>query len=120
MPAAGKEEDDDGVPQAAKMTENDIITGINRAGRFDAPVASQAEAKRLVRTALPHAVELPPAGAGQPYPSPSPGIKAWFQVHPAEPDVANSLPHVKYADWTKGKKGRGGSWGHLFFPPAEC
>ncbi len=45
------------------------------------------------------------------------GVKAWFQVHPAEPAVGNNLPHVKYADWTGGKKGRGGSWSHIFFPP---
>lgn len=101
------------------MTEDDIIIGIGRAGRFDATVESEAEAKRLVKKALPHATELPPAVKGQLYPSPNPGVKAWYQVHPSEPEVGNSLPHVKYADWTKGKKGRGGSWGHLFFPPAE-
>lgn len=80
-------------------------------------VESEADARRLVRTALPHAVELPAAVSGQPYPAPPPGVKAWYQVHPAEPSVAISLPHVKYADWTKGKKGRGGSWGHICFPP---
>lgn len=99
------------------MTEADIIKGIQAAGRFDATVRSDAEALRLVRTALPHATELPPAVAGQHYPSPPPGVKAWFQVQPAEPSAGNNLPHVKYADWTRGKKGRGGSWGHIFFPP---
>jgi len=29
------------------------------------------------------------------------------------------LPHIKYADWTGGKKGSGGTWGHLFFPPEQ-
>jgi hypothetical protein len=100
------------------MTEDDIIKGIQSPGKFDATVGSEADAKRLVRTALPHATELPPAVAGQPYPSPPAGVRAWLQVHPAEPAVANSLPHVKYADWTKGKKGRGGTWGHIFFSPA--
>jgi hypothetical protein len=99
------------------MSEADIIKGIRQAGRFDATVGSEADAKRLVKTALPHAVELPLAKTGQAYASPPKGAKAAFQVHPAEPDVGNDLPHVKYVDWTKGKRGRGGSWGHLFFPP---
>ena len=98
------------------MTEDDIIKGIKAAGRFDASVGSEAEALRIVRTALPHAIELPPAATGQPYPSPPQGVKAWFQVQPAEPSAGNNLPHAKYVDWTRGKKGRGGSWGHAFFP----
>jgi hypothetical protein len=98
------------------MSENDIIRGIQQAGRFDATAVSEAEALRIVRAALPQATELPRATAGRPYPSPSPGVLQWFQVHAAEPTIANDLPHVKYADWTKGKKGRGGSWGHIWFP----
>jgi hypothetical protein len=98
------------------MTEGEIVDGIKQPGRFDATVASETDALRLVRHALPHAKELPRAIAGQPYASPPPGAREWFQVHPAEPLVANNLPHVKYADWTRGKKGSGGSWGHLFFP----
>jgi hypothetical protein len=99
------------------MTEDEIIKGIRNPGRFDAVVVSEADALRIVRTALPHAMELPPAVAGQPYPSPPPGVRAWFQVQPAEPAAGNELPHVKYADWTGGKKGSGGTWGHLLFPP---
>ncbi|MBY0512315.1 MAG: hypothetical protein K2P78_00200 [Gemmataceae bacterium] len=99
------------------MSDEEIIKGIRRPGPFDATVGSGPEARRLVGTALPHAVELPPAEAGSPYPGPPPGTDAWFQRHPAEPDVGNDLPHYKYVDWTRGKKGRGGSWGHLFFPP---
>lgn len=99
------------------MTEADIIKGIQAPGKFDATVDSEADAVRVVRTALPHAAELPPAAAGQTYPPPPQGVKAWFQVHPAEPGAGNNLPHVKYADWTGGKKGSGGSWGHIFFPP---
>jgi hypothetical protein len=99
------------------MTEAEIIKGIQAAGRFDATVGSEAEALRIVRVALPHAMELPPAVVGQHYPAPPQGVKAWFQVHPTEPRVGNNLPHVKYAEWTKGKKGHGGSWGHIFFPP---
>ena len=80
---------------------------------------SEAAARRIIQQALPHAQEVPPASAGQPYPSPPQGVKAWFQVHPAEPEVDHSLPHLKDVDWTGGKKGSGGSWGHLFYPPAQ-
>jgi hypothetical protein len=93
------------------MTDDEIIDGIRRPGQFDALVASEDEARRLVSTALPHAIELPPAIAGQSYANPPKGRKVWFQIHPAEPAVGNDLPHIKYADWTTGKKGRGGSWG---------
>lgn len=82
-------------------------------------MGSEAEARRIIQQALPHAQELFPATAGQAYSSPPPGVKAWFQVHPAEPAVGNLLPHLKYADWTGGKKGTGGTWGHLFFPQAQ-
>lgn len=107
------------IKKPAVPTENEIIKGIKAPGKFDATVASEAEARRLVQTALPHATELPPAVAGQPYPSPPKGVKAWFQVHP--PDAAPGsglpdLPHIKYADWTGGKRGSGGNWGHIFFP----
>jgi hypothetical protein len=100
-------------------TEQDIIQGIQGPGKFDALVASEADARRLVRAALPHAVELPPAVTGQPYPSPPRGVKAWFQVHPPDALPGSglpNLPHIKYADWTGGKRGSGGRWGHLFFP----
>ena len=97
-------------------TENEIINGIRRPGSYHATVASEADAKRLVRAVLPHAVEVPAAVVGQPYPLANQGIKAWYQVHPAEPNVGHNLPHVKYENWTKGKKKSGGSWGHLFFP----
>src|SRR5438105_4345626 len=98
------------------MTEDEIIKGIQQPGRFDATVESEADARRIVRTALPHALELPRAVAGQPYPTPAKGVRAWFQAHPSEPEVGNSLPHVKYSDWTRGKKGCGGSWGHICYP----
>ena len=101
-------------------SEEDHVRAIQRPGRYNVIVGTEDEARRIVRRALPHAVEVPPAVAGQPYPVPSSGVKAWFQVQPPEPDVGNMLPHVKYEDWTGGKKFRGGRWGHLFFPaPAE-
>jgi hypothetical protein len=99
------------------VSDDKIIDGIRRPGRFDWTVASEDEARRLARAALPDAVELPRAVAGRPYAGPPPGVRKWFQVHPPETDIGNDLPHVKYADWTSGKKGRGGCWGHLFFPP---
>jgi hypothetical protein len=101
------------------MTDDEVIKAIQSPGRFDATVESETHALRLIRAALPHAMELPRALSGQPYPTPARGIKAWFQLHPAEKIVGNDFPHVKYADWTKGKKGFGGRWGHLFFPPGS-
>lgn len=101
------------------MSDADIIRGIQAPGRFDATVGSEDEAKRLVKAALPYAIELPSATAGQPYASAPKGAKATYQVQPAEPAVGNDLPHVKYVDWSRGKRGRGGSWGHVFFPPPE-
>jgi hypothetical protein len=100
-------------------TEADYIKGVKAPGKFDAIVGSESEARRIVQQALPNAQELPPGIAGQPYSSPPQGVRSWFQVHPAEPGVGNMLPHIKYADWTGGKKGSGGTWGHLFFPPAQ-
>ena len=97
-------------------TEADHIRGVKAAGRYDATVGSEAEARRIIQQALPRAQELPPAVAGRPYPTPPPGARAWFQVQPAEPGVGHFLPHIKYADWTGGKKGSGGTWGHLFCP----
>jgi hypothetical protein len=99
-------------------TEADHIRGVSAAGRYDATVGSEDEARRITQQALPHALELPPGVVGVPYPSPPAEVKAWFQVQPAEPNVGNMLPHIKYADWTGGKKGSGGTWGHLFFPPS--
>ena len=99
-------------------TEVRIISDIRAAGRYDEVVASEAEAIRLVRAAIPHAIQLPAAAAGLPYPAPPAGVLAWYQSHPAEPAVGNLMPHIKYADWTAGRKATGGSWGHLFFPPA--
>ena len=103
----------------AVPTEADHVKGVKAPGKYDATVGSEAEARRIIQQALPHAQEMPPAAAGQPYPGPPRGVKVWFQAQPAEPHVGNMLPHIKYADWTAGKKGSGGSWGHLFFPPAQ-
>lgn len=101
------------------MTDDEIIDGIRGPGRFDAVVRSEGEADRLIRTALPDAVEIPPATASLPYPAPPTGTLRWYQSHPPEPQVGHDRPHLKYADWSRGKKGRGGSWGHLFFPPSD-
>ena len=101
------------------VSDDEIIRGIRCPGRCDATVTSEADARRFVLEALPGAVELPYAQVGQPYPSPPPGVLRRYPFHPPEPGVGHDLPHLKYEDWTGGKKGRGGSWGHLFFPPAD-
>jgi hypothetical protein len=94
-------------------TEAENIQRILAAGRYDATADSEAAGRRLLRLAMPDAVELLEAVSGQPYPNPPPGCKKWYQLHPAEPTVGNDHPHFKYADWTRGKKGQGGSWGHI-------
>jgi len=109
----------DYIKKPAVPTEADYVKGVKAPGKYDATVGSEAEARRILQQALPHTQELLPAVAGQPYSSPPYGVKAWFQVQPAEPDVGNMLPHIKCADWTGGKKGSGGTWGHLFFPPGQ-
>jgi len=96
-------------------TDAEIIQGIQSPGRYNAIVKSEDEARRLLQTAMPDAVELPPAIAGQRYPKPPHGCLKWFQLHPPEPRVNNTRPHFKYEDWSKGKKWRGGSWGHIDF-----
>jgi hypothetical protein len=98
------------------LVDNVAVKGIKAAGVFNHTVKSLDDALATIRKAMPDAVELPRAVAGQPYPSPPPGVKKWFQIHPPEPGVGNNLPHIKFADWTNGKKGTGGSWGHIFFP----
>ncbi len=96
-------------------TDAEIIAGIQAPGRYNANVGSEAEARRLLQQAMPDAIELPPATSGQAYPNPPRGCKKWYQLHPPEPHVGHDQPHFKYADWTRGKKGRGGSWGHIEF-----
>jgi hypothetical protein len=91
------------------------VKGIKSAGKFEDTVSSLEEAIAAVKKAMPNAVQLPPAIPGRPYPPPPSGVKNYFQIHSPEPGVGNNLPHIKYVDWTKGKKGAGGSWGHIFF-----
>jgi hypothetical protein len=96
-------------------TEAEVITGITTPGRYDVTATSQRQARYFLQQAMPDAVELASAVRGLPYPRPPSGCKKWYQLHPPEPSVGHSKPHFKYADWTTGKKGRGGSWGHIEF-----
>jgi hypothetical protein len=79
-----------GVPKAS------TVNGIKAPGLFNDTVGSLDEARAAIKKAFPDAVELPPALPGKPYPSPPPGVKKWFQVHPPEPGVGNDLPHIKW------------------------
>ncbi|MFO0528028.1 MAG: hypothetical protein ACK52A_08010 [Planctomycetota bacterium] len=107
---------DDFLAPVSGVVDKVAVKGIKAAGVFNHTVKSLDDALATIRKAMPDAVELPRAVAGHPYPSPPPGVKKWFQIHPPEPGVGNNLPHIKFADWTNGKKGTGGSWGHIFFP----
>jgi hypothetical protein len=42
------------------MTEGEIIHGVQQPGRFDATVGSEADAVRIVKTALPHSLAITP------------------------------------------------------------
>jgi hypothetical protein len=99
----------------ATPSDGEIIKGIRTPGRYDATARSEDHARHLLQQAMPDGVEVPPAISGAPYPKPAPGVKKWFQLHPPEPLVGNNRPHFKYEDWTRGKKGSGGSWGHIDF-----
>jgi hypothetical protein len=103
------------IKKLVMPTEAEIVKGITTPGRYDVTVGSEEEARCLLQQAMPHAVELPPAVPGQPYPKPPLGCKRWYPLHPPEPNVGHLRPHFKYADWMGGKKGRGGSWGHIAF-----
>lgn len=96
-------------------TNAQIIQGIQARGCYNALAGTEAHARNLLQQAMPGAAELPPAVMGQPYPKAPAGCLKWFQLHPPEPAVGHARPHFKYADWTGGKKGRGGSWGHIEF-----
>jgi hypothetical protein len=96
-------------------TDAEIAQGIQASGPYDAVTTSEDHARRLLQLAMPDAVELPPAVAGHPYPNPPSGCRKWYQLHPPEPRVGRTQPHFKYADWTGGKRGRGGTWGHIDF-----
>ena len=91
-----------------------VLKVLQAVGKADVTAASKEEALSWAREAFPDAMELPEATAGQPYPKAPAGVKDTFQVHPAEPDVNNMLPHVKYEIWSPGK--RLGSYGHIWFP----
>lgn len=94
-------------------TDQEIVKGIVSPGRYDATIATEEHARRLLQKAMPDALELAPAVAGSPYPGPPTGCREWYQSHPPEPDVGHLRRHFKYADWTHGKKGAGGRWGHI-------
>ena len=95
-------------------THVEIVKSIQAPGRYLARVRSQDEARRILQQAMPFTLELPPA-TGEPYPKPPAGCKKWYQLHPPEPNVGHDRAHFKYEDWTGGKKGQGGRWGHIEF-----
>lgn len=92
-----------------------ILKKLREPGTFNPTASSKQEALEWAQEAFPDAVHLPDAQPNTPYPSTA-GYDKWYRFEPAEPDVGNNLPHIKYADWTGGKKNRGGSWGHIFYP----
>ncbi|SIO67996.1 intein C-terminal splicing region/RHS repeat-associated core domain-containing protein [Singulisphaera sp. GP187] len=68
------------------------------------------------------AIEAPPGvpdSAGNPgvYVDPAFGTKKWFRIEP--PDGGSNMFHIKFQDYTGGKRGRGGINGHITFPEAD-
>ncbi len=92
-----------------------ILKQLREPGPFSPTAPSKQAALEWAQEAFPDAMHLPDAQPNAPYPSTA-GYKKWYRFEPAEPNVGNNMPHVKYTDWTGGKKGTGGSWGHIFFP----
>lgn len=66
---------------------------------------SKADAQKLLQDARPKLKEFDTYTAKE--------YKAGFEIHPAEPNVGNNLPHIKWKDWTNGKSQ--GANGHIFF-----
>ncbi|MDW8244738.1 MAG: hypothetical protein RMJ88_16140 [Thermogemmata sp.] len=105
----------DGCGTAGKqLSDEELLEKLTRPGRHNVTVTTKTEALNLARQILSGAQHLPDAVTGQAYGS-TKGIKKWFRLEPAEPAVGNNLPHVKFADWTSGKKTTGGRYGHIFY-----
>lgn len=68
-------------------------------------VKNKEAAKELISEGRPDLKEYPTYSKEQ--------YKAGYEYHPAEPDVGNDLPHIKWKDWSNGKSD--GSEGHIFF-----
>jgi hypothetical protein len=82
---------------------------------------SLEDALNAIKSILgPEAVELPPGFQSETYLDAPPGTKKWFRIEPPDgPDEHNREYHVKFADWTRGKKGTGGVDGHITFPESD-
>jgi hypothetical protein len=105
----------DGCGSVGKqLSDKELLDKLKQPGKHNVTVGTKTEALDLARKAVPTGTHLPDEVAGQAYGS-TKGIKSWFRVEPAEPAVGNDLPHVKFADWTGGKKRTGGRHGHIFF-----
>jgi hypothetical protein len=104
------------VATEVKMMIQDlkVVKQIAAPGKFDAEASSLGHALELAKKAFPNGEHVPSAIPGIPYPKPADSKGPWFQVHPPEKLVDSW--HVKYEDWTGGKKDSGGSWGHILFP----
>ncbi|MFR5631463.1 MAG: DNRLRE domain-containing protein [Monoglobales bacterium] len=65
---------------------------------------SQEMAEKLLKEARPNLEKKPTY---------SKNGKSGYEVHPAEPDVGNTKPHIKWWDWSNGKSS--GAEGHIYF-----
>ena len=65
---------------------------------------SQEMAEKLLKEARPDLEKKPTY---------SKDGKSGYEVHPAEPEVGNTKPHIKWWDWSNGKSS--GAEGHIYF-----
>lgn len=65
---------------------------------------SLEEAEKLINQTRPDLEKKPTYGNNG---------KSGYEIHPAEPNVGNNKPHIKWWDWSKGKAN--GAEGHIFF-----
>ncbi|WP_141201743.1 hypothetical protein [Paludifilum halophilum] len=86
-----------------RKTQKEIKEATGKGNNFRVP--SKKDAESMINQARPGLKKNPT------YVNPTP--KSGYEVHPPEPDVGNDLPHIKWYDWSKGKKK--GADGHIFF-----
>ncbi len=68
-------------------------------------VNTKADAIKMIESARPNLSEYPAYTKSAP--------KSGYEFHPAEPNVGNDMPHIKWWDWSNGKAN--GGEGHIFF-----
>ena len=104
------------IKKSAVPTEADHIKAVANLGGTMPLSARRPKPAALFSTALPHAVEIPPAVAGKPYPKAASDVKAWYQVQPPEPEVEQPAATHKIRGLDGRQEVQGWSLGAYFLP----